>query len=210
MKVLATAAGFAQLVLVFSIILRPTAALRVPASKMSVPGMYDLPAATEVAPVTAAYTVGGAVVASQITKDTSALKKTGVAAACVTAAAMLGAAMTPSVAGHEQMAMQLSALGLIVLPLAGVVCTSGFSRKPVTQSEARARAAMVLAMEAAERKAAVGGTDAELRARMAMALEHENAPHAEWAHSDVGDDDAIEGCVETTWVLGLEPGWACV
>ena len=60
---------------------------------------------------------------------------------------------------------------------------------------------MVLAMEAAERKAAVGGTDAELRARMAMALEHENAPHAEWAHSDVGDDDAIEGCVETTWVL---------
>ena len=208
MKVLATAAGFAQLVLVFSIILRPTAALRVPASKMSVPGMYDLPAATAAPAV--AYTVGGAVVASQITKDTSALKKTGVAAACVTAAAMLGAAMTPSVAGHEQMAMQLSALGLIVLPLASVVCTSGFSRKPVTQSEARARAAMVLAMEAAERKAAVGGTDAELRARMAMALEHENAPHAEWAHSDVGDDDAIEGCVETTWVLGLEPGWACV
>lgn len=208
MKVLATAAGFAQLVLVFSIILRPTAALRVPASKMSVPGMYDLPAATAAPAV--AYTVGGAVVASQITKDTSALKKTGVAAACVTAAAMLGAAMTPSVAGHEQMAMQLSALGLIVLPLAGVVCTSGFSRKPVTQSEARARAAMVLAMEAAERKAAVGGTDAELRARMAMALEHENAPSAEWAHSDVGDDDAIEGCVETTWVLGLEPGWACV
>ena len=67
----------------------------------------------------------------------------------------------------------------------------GFSRKPVTQSEARARR-VVLAMEAAERKAAVGGTDAELRARMAMALEHENAPHAEWAHSDVGDDDAIE------------------
>jgi len=208
MKVLGMAAGAAQIVLIGSILLRPTAALRVPASKMSVPGMYDLPAATAAPAV--AYTVGGAVVASQITKDTSALKKTGVAAACVTAAAMLGAAMTPSVAGHEQMAMQLSALGLIVLPLAGVVCTSGFSRKPVTQSEARARAAMVLAMEAAERKAAVGGTDAELRARMAMALEHENAPSAEWAHSDVGDDDAIEGCVETTWVLGLEPGWACV
>ena len=34
-------------------------------------------------------------------------------------------------------------------------------------------------------------SDAELRARMAMALEHENAPHAEWAHSDVGDDDAL-------------------
>ena len=143
------AAGAAQIVLIGSILLRPTAALRVPASKMSVPGMYDLPAATAAPAV--AYTVGGAVVASQITKDTSALKKTGVAAACVTAAAMLGAAMTPSVAGHEQMAMQLSALGLIVLPLAGVVCTSGFSRKPVTQSEARARAAMVLAMEAAER-----------------------------------------------------------
>ena len=209
MKVLATAAGFAQLVLVFSIILCLTAALRNPASKMSVPACTTSGRHGGGA-VTAAYTVGGAVVASQITKDTSALKKTGVAAACVTAAAMLGAAMTPSVAGHEQMAMQLSALGLIVLPLASVVCTSGFSRKPVTQSEARARAAMVLAMEAAERKAAVGGTDAELRARMAMALEHENAPHAEWAHSDVGDDDAIEGCVETTWVLGLEPGWACV
>ena len=55
---------------------------------MSVPGMYDLPAAAAPA---VAYTVGGAVVASQITKDTSALKKTGVAAACVTAAAMLGA-----------------------------------------------------------------------------------------------------------------------
>ena len=103
------AAGAAQIVLIGSILLRPTAALRVPASKMSVPGMYDLPAATAAPAV--AYTVGGAVVASQITKDGAALKKTGVAAACVTAAAMLGAAMTPSVAGHEQMAMQLSASG---------------------------------------------------------------------------------------------------